>query len=338
VLALVLATPAPAQAGRAQALFASARERAGQLDFRAAVRLARAALEAGDAAPDDVWQLHAFLGEKLAALGEDHAAVEAFGCALELHPELSLAPDASPRLRAPFRSARQRLGALRLSARIRSLADGQGAVKSTLSVEADPQALVSGARIYVSRGGRFAPQRLERGPSGFQAVWRCADPAGCHYYLALLDGYGNEAMQLGSAAAPLSVVPEAETTSSTGVGQGVTAPGDERRSALSRVPAPAWVLGSAGAAAIGGGIYLWLRGRGERADLYATCGATGQCSAQAVQSARSKLIAGDVAVGVGLTAVAAAIWWGIAGSHPSQTAVAGLPIPGGAVASCTVAF
>ncbi len=325
-LALVSASHARAQTARAPSLFASARQQADRLDFRDAVRLARAALEAGDAGPEDVWQLHAFLGEKLAALGENEAAAQAFGCALELHPELSLPPDASPRLEAPFHSARQRLGPRRLSAHVRSRIDEQGAVQTTLSVDADPQALVSGARIYVRRADRLSPQGLERAPSGFQAVWRCGEPSGCHYYLALLDSYGNEALHVGSAVAPLSV---ANLPASTA---------DGRHSAPSRVPAMAWVVGSAGAGAIAGGIYFWIRGRGERADLYATCGVTAQCSREAVQGARWKLVAGDVGVGVGLVAVATAVWWGIAASSSPRAAVGGVPIPGGGIATCTLAY
>ncbi len=327
-LALVSATQALAQTASAPSLFASARQQADRLDFQEAVRLARAALKAGDAGPEDVWQLHAFLGEKLAALGENEAAAKAFGCALELHPKFSLPPDASPRLKAPFQSAQQRLGARRLSTHVRTLIDSPGAVQTRLSVEDDAQGLVSGARIYIRRADRLSPQGLERAPSGFQTVWQCGEPAGCHYYLALLDSDGNEALHVGSAVAPLSVanLPERPVSAA-----------HAHNFAASRVPPMAWAMGAVGAGAIAGGVYFWIRGRGERADLYATCGTTGQCSPGAVQSARSKLVIGDVGVGVGLAAVVAAVWWGVTASSP-RTVVGGMPVPGGAIASCTVAF
>jgi hypothetical protein len=104
------------------------------------------------------------------------------------------------------------------------------------------------------------------------------------------------------------------------------------------IPIGAWVLGGIGVAAIGTGISLWIVGRNERADLYATCGLKHDCTSSQIDRARTKLVAGDVVAGVGLAAVAASVWWGLAGRSAPRSPVDVHPVAGGGVLSFQTAF
>jgi hypothetical protein len=104
------------------------------------------------------------------------------------------------------------------------------------------------------------------------------------------------------------------------------------------VPAGAWVLGGVGAAAITGGALLWAVGRSERGTLYTTCGVSHGCAEGDVDSARAKLVAGDIMFGVGLAAVGAAVWWGVSGASAARSPVAILPVAGGGLVSWQASF
>lgn len=97
------------------------------------------------------------------------------------------------------------------------------------------------------------------------------------------------------------------------------------------VPIGAWVIGGLGVAGVATGIGLWVQGRSERADLYATCGVKHDCAPSAVDRARRKLVGGDIAAGVGLVAVGAALWWGLAASSAPRVPVDVRPVTGGGV-------
>jgi len=91
-----------------------------------------------------------------------------------------------------------------------------------------------------------------------------------------------------------------------------------------------------GAAGVGVASYFWLSGLADRSTMASGCAATHACSQSAVDSAHGKLVAGDVAAGVGV--VAAAIGAGILlfgqGSPTREPAAAASidarPLPGGA--------
>ena len=101
----------------------------------------------------------------------------------------------------------------------------------------------------------------------------------------------------------------------------------------SPVPAGVWVLGGASAAAITAGALLWAVGRSEHGTLYATCGVTHDCAESAVDSARTKLVAGDIVFGAGLAAIGAAVWWGITTASAPRPPVAVQPVAGGGLVS-----
>jgi hypothetical protein len=69
------------------------------------------------------------------------------------------------------------------------------------------------------------------------------------------------------------------------------------------------VLGGLGLGVFASGVLLWVVGRGEHADLRSTCAPSGSCATTDVESARTKLLVGDVAAAVGVLAVAGAMYW-----------------------------
>jgi hypothetical protein len=86
----------------------------------------------------------------------------------------------------------------------------------------------------------------------------------------------------------------------------VASPAPEKPESSGVSPA-VWVLGGAGILALGTAVGFWVSGRDARSDLYDTCGTTGSCTNDDVDSAKRKLVIGDVLAGVGIAAIGAAI-------------------------------
>ncbi len=87
------------------------------------------------------------------------------------------------------------------------------------------------------------------------------------------------------------------------------------------IPAASWALGGVGAAAFSVAGVLWISGHTDRSDLAASCAPARACAQSDVDDARTKLIAGDVALGVGLVALGAAAWlWISATRTPVRSA------------------
>jgi hypothetical protein len=84
---------------------------------------------------------------------------------------------------------------------------------------------------------------------------------------------------------------------------------------------PGYIVGGAGVAAIGVASYFWATGTGNVNDLRGGCGKTSSCSQSAVDSAREKLVIGDVTAGVGVAAIGVGVYLIVAGLHkaPAQT-------------------
>jgi hypothetical protein len=110
------------------------------------------------------------------------------------------------------------------------------------------------------------------------------------------------------------------------------------------VPAATWIVGGAGVLAAGFGAIMWLDGRHDRDDLFASCGVTRECSDDDKSRAQTKLVVGDIAVGAGLVAMGAALWIALSATPPSPTtpqigfAPAPLGSGGGGVVSIRGAF
>lgn len=101
---------------------------------------------------------------------------------------------------------------------------------------------------------------------------------------------------------------------------------------VSPVPAPAqdttptsaspvpWVVGGVGVAASGIGIGFWLSGLSEHSDLGRRCAAAHTCTDDEISSARTKLIVGDVLVGVGVVLIAGALYFILKSDPPKSGA------------------
>jgi hypothetical protein len=115
----------------------------------------------------------------------------------------------------------------------------------------------------------------------------------------------------GSFATPEPAVP-----SDTALREPEDVPGDS---------GPNWLgysLVGAGALALGGTTFLWLRGRGELKDLRDGCGVTNSCDEGEVDRVRNTILLGDVLGGVGVIAIGAGVYVLATGaSAPSQDAL-----------------
>jgi hypothetical protein len=122
-------------------------------------------------------------------------------------------------------------------------------------------------------------------------------------------------------AANASIAPEKPATPSDG----------------SSVPAGTWILGGVGVVAIGLSIPMYLSAQKSRSDLEARCGDRGVCDPSEGDSLQRKFLYGDIALGVGVIALASATILWIAA--PKKTVTAGVaPMPGGVAGAFSVAF
>ncbi|MGD0526909.1 MAG: hypothetical protein ABSE49_17310 [Polyangiaceae bacterium] len=106
-----------------------------------------------------------------------------------------------------------------------------------------------------------------------------------------------------------------------------------------RVPPGAWLLGGVGVAALGAFAYFGVVGKNDADNLRATC-APG-CAPSQVGAVRAKLVAADVALGVGVVSVVAATWIGVSGLTRSRAAAWEIyvaPAPSAARAGVTLRF
>lgn len=89
-------------------------------------------------------------------------------------------------------------------------------------------------------------------------------------------------------------------------------------SSISPSPVP-WIFGGIGIAASGIGIGMWLTGLGEHSDLGRTCAAGHTCTDDQISSSRTKLIVGDVLVGVGVVLIAGALYFILKSDPPKSS-------------------
>jgi hypothetical protein len=87
-------------------------------------------------------------------------------------------------------------------------------------------------------------------------------------------------------------------------------------------PAIAWVLGAAGLAGVGAGATFWGVGLSERSDLATRCASPSSCVQSDVDAAKTKLVVGDVLVGVGALALAAGVYLGLRAAGRPRTTIA----------------
>jgi hypothetical protein len=191
-----------AQGSRAADTLAKAKAQLTSLDYPLALRTAREALEQGDATPAETAAIHALTGELAAAVGERDLAKAEFSRALLLNPAYDAPPNASPRIREPLNEARKAVDTQALAVSATSLGNAEGRVTTRVEINGDLFSLVTGVRLYVSRGGTF---RAEPVVPSAELVWTCTSGA-CPHYVAAVDKSGNQLARAGTPEAPLAVL------------------------------------------------------------------------------------------------------------------------------------
>lgn len=125
-------------------------------------------------------------------------------------------------------------------------------------------------------------------------------------------------------------------------------PGGDGGGEKAPIPVLAYVLGGVGVVGLGAATFFWLSGLGDKSHLEDTCGPKngkpGFCAQSDVDSARTKLVIGDVSGGIGLVALGAAAYFVIARPKveaKAQTTGWNLdvrPLPGGGAAFVGASF
>jgi hypothetical protein len=97
------------------------------------------------------------------------------------------------------------------------------------------------------------------------------------------------------------------------------------------VPLATWIFGGIALGAVSAATSLWVVGLHERSDLEGSCAPSHLCTQSQVDGSRGKLVAGDVAMGVGLAAAGASLWFALAArSQQSRVGVGVSALPRGA--------
>jgi hypothetical protein len=86
----------------------------------------------------------------------------------------------------------------------------------------------------------------------------------------------------------------------------IAAPPESTASPPAAIPTPVWILGAVGAAALVSTAVFWVWGRSEFSSLQNSCAP--HCDPSSVSPARTKLVAGDVSLGVAAVALGVGGW------------------------------
>jgi hypothetical protein len=121
---------------------------------------------------------------------------------------------------------------------------------------------------------------------------------------------------------------------------GASPQGPEKEGASSPIPLLSIVLGAAGVVALGSMTYFWISGRSDFSTLEGSCKPS--CDPASVDPVRTKLIVGDVSLGVAVVSLGLATWFYL--RPPSSTpaastaSVAVAPSPHGALVAMRLSF
>lgn len=157
---------------------------------------------------------------------------------------------------------------------------------------------VTGGRVTVdghainASGGRAL--QVDPGPHKF--VWVRKDAPNVEQELVVREGERNRVILLaaGTKSPPPDDDKKPPPGPATPTPQSTTVP---------------WIIGGAGVASIAVGGIFWGIGLSERSDLSSTCASSHSCLQHDVDASKSKLVVGDVLVGLGLVAVAGAAYF-----------------------------
>lgn len=148
----------------------------------------------------------------------------------------------------------------------------------------DVQVLVDGTRVADRLDGR--PIELDPGPHALRLERSGSQPLDRSIVLV----EGQKERQVEATLEPLAVAAPAASTGSP----------------LATIPTPVWILGAVGAAALVSTAVLWVWGRSEFSSLQNGCAP--HCDPSSVSSVRTKLVAGDVSLGVAAVALGVGGW------------------------------
>lgn len=199
-----------ASASEAEAAALRSRAALRALKVNLAADEARAGLKHGDGLPEQVGELYRLWAEASAILGQEEAATELYGRALQVQPSLLLPHDAPPKFTRPFAAARELGRGTPFALEVFSGVLSDGRVRTQVTVKGDLHGLVRGVALVTRPTGPVLTHLAVDAPRG-EVAWTCASFP-CAYYVLARDEHGNVLQQAGSAQAPLLVdLPQSET-------------------------------------------------------------------------------------------------------------------------------
>jgi hypothetical protein len=180
--------------------------------------------------------------------------------------------------------------------------------------------VLSGVVLVDGQPLRSNGQSMPIDPGVHRFVWQRGDAGDVVQDVVVREGERNRVIVLRVPERPASTNFSREEGSSVPP----RAPAAQERSAGRRTAGPLpWIVGGVGLGAAVVGVGLWTVGLNERGNLSDSCAATHACFDHDVDASRTKLIVGDVLVGIGVVAIVAGLYLALR-REPSR------PIPVGA--------
>jgi hypothetical protein len=198
----------------------------------------------------------------------------------------------------------------------RWLTDVDGAIPSIV-VRALTPAGEDAVAVRVSADGRTVAERLDGKPIALDPGehtlrYELAGAAPIEARVVLAQGERDRVLRV-QFAAPGTVTPSTPATP----------PAAPQKTGT---PAWTWVLGGVGVAAVGTGVAFYGIGLGQRSTLADSCAPQHACDDGRISAARTKLVIGDVLVGVGAVALAASIYFALTGRAATTTTAGAAPL------------
>jgi hypothetical protein len=264
---------------------------------KAAARL-RLAAEVPTNSVEERRQAHDLLARSQAALGQLEQAEATYANLLEKDPSAPAPDDASPKIRAAFQKAKERLYSAGFVA-LEPAAAAPGVVDVRL---VDPWSRVGSLVLFESMAGSFTRRELELSAGHGRARLSEPEPGQTtRYYVEALSPAGEVLARAGSPESPLAFIrPEAPSLPSAAL---PTATVQERPR---RTNWPAWAVGAASVVAAGVGTALALSAAGDSkaAEVAPWASETRALDDAAYQKAvAANVLIGAAILGAGTTAV-----------------------------------
>lgn len=195
-LALLLAVGWP-QPALADARLAKVRAAIENLEYPAARALLDEALASGEYGPAELHEIYLLTGVVTGSLGDPATATAAFRKLLALSPNATLVAGTTPKATRPFAAASafyEDHAPLRVSTETTTAPPSV-----TLIVDADPEHMVAGARVWVTVDGQPAQELDAKGTDRIAVALPAGDKL--ELRVAAIDAHGNRLVELGSPTA-----------------------------------------------------------------------------------------------------------------------------------------